>query len=235
MMGKPLSMYKAIFFDAGDTLLTIPEARIIFSRFLARRSFPSEEERVGELLNEAFNLFYYGKQLNPEEVCSPESDRKFWMDLYRFILNRLGAEKHWTEDEIYRCCHELYDEFVNPRHYRLFEDVKVNLERFAGMGLRMGIVSNFAPTLRSILADKGILSYFAPVIVSTEVGLEKPNPAIFRLALQTVGLAASEVLYVGDHDDNDIWAPAQVGIDAVKIKRYDYHTGAGIHSLNELV
>ncbi|MNR61381.1 Phosphoglycolate phosphatase [compost metagenome] len=65
--------------------------------------------------------------------------------------------------------------------------------------------------------------------------MEKPDPAIFRLALQMAGVEASEVLYVGDHETNDIWAPNQVGIDAVRIIRYPYHTGDGIRSLLELI
>ncbi|WP_040952912.1 HAD family hydrolase [Gorillibacterium massiliense] len=233
-MRKPLSGYKAVFFDAGDTLLTIPEARILFSQFLALKSFHNDEQHVGQLLDEAFNLFYYGKQLNPEQVCSPESDRKFWMDLYRFILDRLGAGEQWSEEEIYLVCHELYDEFIDPKHYQLFEDVKANLERFRSLGLRMAVISNFAPTLATILREKEIMNYFDAVIVSTEVGLEKPNPAIFRLALEQTGLAAEDVLYVGDHENNDIWAPAQVGMDAVKISRYTYQADGSIHSLNEL-
>lgn len=234
-MRKPINAYKAIFFDVGDTLMTIPAARVIMQQFLASRSLHREEEQIGSLFTEAFRLFYYGKQLNPDEVCSPESDRVFWMKLYSYILERLGAHDEWTEDEVHRCCHELYDMFTKPEQYQLFDDVKSNLERLKQQGLRLGVISNFAPTLKEILANKGILSYFEPVIVSTEVGLEKPNPDIFRLALREAGLKAEEVLYVGDHDQNDIWAPQQAGIDAVKIKRYDYHSGEGIHSLSELV
>lgn len=234
MMVKPLEQYKAVFFDAGDTLLTIPETRVIFQQALAMRSFPSEEERVEGLLTEAFRLFYYGKQLDPEVVCSPESDREFWVKLYRFILDRLGPPEHWTEEDIHQVCNELYDIFVDPEHYRLFNDVAESLEKLKSMGLRMGIISNFAPTLRNILQVRGILDYFDPIIVSTEVGLEKPNPLIFRLALAESGLEAKDVLYIGDHEQNDIWASAQAGIDSVKINRYDYLKGDGILSLTEL-
>lgn len=231
---KPLHEYKAIFFDVGDTLMTIPAARIILQQFLALRSLHREQDRIGTLFTEAFRTFYYGKQLNPDEVCSPESDRAFWMSIYRHILEQLGAREEWTEDEIHRCCHELYDEFTGPEHYRLFEDVQESLAELEGRGFRLGVVSNFAPTLRSILEDKGIARYFDPLIVSTEVGLEKPNPAIFKLALERSGLGPEEVLYVGDHDQNDIWAPNQAGIAAVKIIRYDYLQGAGIRTLKEL-
>ncbi|MBP1154342.1 MULTISPECIES: HAD-IA family hydrolase [unclassified Paenibacillus] len=233
---KPLEHYKAVFFDVGDTLLTIPAARVIMQQFLASRSFHRGEERIDELFTEAFRLFYYGKQLDPFEACTPESDRAFWMKLYRYILQHLGVEEErWTEEQIHICCHELYDLFTSPQHYALFEDVEECMAALKERGLRLGIISNFATTLRSILEHKRIMHYFDPVIVSTEVGLEKPDPAIFQLSLERSGLAAEDVLYVGDHDLNDIWAPAQAGIDAVKIKRYDYHTGDGIHSLRELL
>lgn len=234
MMHKSLSHYKMIYFDAGDTLLTIPAARLILQQYLALRSMQRDETHIDELFTEAFRLFYYGKQLDPFEVCTPESDRGFWVNLYKYVLQKLGAHEEWSEDEVHACCHELYDIYTAPEHYQLFEDVKDSLSRLQQMGLRLGIVSNFAPTLKAILESKGILDFFDPVIVSTEVGLEKPDPAIFKLALERSGLPAEDILYIGDHDLNDIWAPGQVGIDAVKILRYDYHTGEGIHSLREL-
>jgi putative hydrolase of the HAD superfamily len=236
LLRKPIDQYKAVFFDVGDTLLTIPAARIILREYLAGHELHRDEEAIGELFTESFRLFYYGKPLDAFEACSPESDRAFWMKLYRYILEKLGVqEERWTEEKIHECCHELYDLFTSPQHYALFEDVLECLEGMKQKGLRLGVISNFAPTLASILEDKGIREYFDPVIVSTEVGLEKPDPAIFTLALEKAGLSAHEVLYVGDHERNDIWAPAQIGMDAVRIKRYEYMTGDGIASLKELI
>ena len=233
-MRKPLHAYKMIYFDAGDTLLTIPAARIIMQQYLAARSMQREEEQIGEVLTNAFRLFYYGRQLDAYEACTPESDRAFWVNLYKYVLEHLGADAMWSEDEVHACCHELYDIYTSPQHYQLFDDVKESLAKLQELGLRLGIVSNFAPALRHILADNGILHFFDPVLVSTEVGLEKPDPAIFQLALERSGLEAKDVLYIGDHDKNDIWAPNQVGIDAVKIIRYDDLEGDGIRSLREL-
>jgi putative hydrolase of the HAD superfamily len=233
---KPLNQYKAIFFDAGDTLMTIPESKAIMQRYLSSLGLHRDQERIGELFEEAFRQFYYGKEHGPATVCTPESDRAFWVELYRYILTRLDAGKEsWSEERIGEASRGLYELFTSPEPYALFEDVAEAIAALAGRGFRLGIVSNFAPTLKSILEHKGILHYFHPVVVSTEVGLEKPDPAIFRLALERSGFAADEVLYVGDHDLNDLWAPAQAGIDAVKIKRYAYHTGDGIHSLRELL
>lgn len=225
---------KAIFFDAGDTLLSLPGARAILQKYLSERDHELEQEEIGRLFDEAFRKFYYEKASDGTELCSPESDRLFWAGLYAYVLNGLGIHEHREEEFIHRWSHELYDVFTAPEPYELFDDVKESLERFKRSGYRLGVVSNFAPTLKSILRHKGILDYFDPVVVSTEVGLEKPNPAIFRLALERAGLEPREVLYVGDHDKNDIWAPNQIGIRAVKIKRYAYMSGDGIVSLREL-
>ncbi|NOU92837.1 HAD-IA family hydrolase [Paenibacillus sp. LMG 31456] len=236
ILRKPLNLYKAVFFDVGDTLMTIPAARVIMQQFLAARSLHRAEEEVGDLFTEAFRLFYYGRQLDPFEVCTPESDRAFWMKLYHYILDKLGVqEENWTDERIHQCCHGLYDLFTGPEAYQLFDDVSECIPNLQARGLQLGIISNFAPTLPDILQKKGIAHYFDPIIVSTLVGLEKPDPAIFKLALEQSGLLAEDVLYIGDHDRNDIWAPNQVGIDAVKIKRYDYHSGEGIHTLHELL
>ncbi|WP_127589240.1 HAD-IA family hydrolase [Paenibacillus koleovorans] len=235
MILHPTSPYKAVFFDAGDTLLTVPGARETMRRYFAEREFHRTDTEIGDSFDAAFRLLYYNKPVLGNELCSPESDRLFWVKLYRHMLDDLAAAGHAEEETLHRWCHELYDLFVSPEQYVLFEDVRETLERLQALGYRMAIVSNFAPTLRHILKYMEIDYYFDPIIVSTEVGLEKPNPAIFQLALEQSGLPASQVLYVGDHDQNDIWAPGQVGIQAVKIKRYAYHQGDGIHSLRELL
>lgn len=232
---KPLNSYKAVFLDAGDTLLTIPAARETMRQFLADKSFYREPEHIGTLFDDAFRRFYYEKADEEFEACTPESDRAFWTRLYGFILENLGAAEEATEGQLHEWCHEMYDLFTSPQHYVLFEDVQEVLAELSRREYRLGVVSNFAPTLKAILREKGVLDYFDPVIVSTEVGLEKPNPAIFRLALERSELRPADVLYVGDHEKNDIWAPNQVGIDAVRIKRYSYQQGEGIHSLRELL
>lgn len=233
-MRKTLQAYKGVFFDAGDTLITIPEAQTILVEYLAEHSVPISAEDAARFLQEAMDRFYIRKKRNPEALCSPDAERTFWMDVYRYVLERLGVEQHLTKEEIQECCRELYGLYLEPSRYLLFDDVKPALERLSKAGYRIGLVSNFASELRLILEDKGILSYFDPLVISAEAGVEKPNPAIFRMALEQSGLAAQDVLYVGDHEINDIWAPAQVGMDAVRIKRYPDQTGEGIEGLMQL-
>ena len=233
-MKKPLTEYKAIFFDAGDTLVTIPAAHEIMQAYLDKRSYPRQVEQLESLLAEAITHFYYNKKDYTNEIITPETDRSFWMNIYQFVFRRMEAGEVWTDEEILHCCHELYDVFVSPDYYSLFSDVKSSLKQLQDMGFRLGLISNFAPTLEDICVKQGIRHCFDPFIVSTVVGLEKPNPAIFTLALERAGLEAKDVLYIGDHVTNDIWAPAQVGMDALRIIRYEGFSGEGIRTLTEL-
>ncbi len=214
--------------------MTIPEAHLIVQKFLAERSLHRDPERIGVLFQEAFRTFYYEKTAAGPKVVTPESDRQFWMGIYAFIMEHLDARSEWSAEDVHRVCHELYDHFTGPEYYTLFDDVEPVLTLLRDAGYRLAVISNFAPTLQHILADKGIAHLFETMIVSTEVGLEKPDPAIFSLALERTGLQAEQVLYVGDHAANDVWAPNQIGMDAVRILRYDYQKDEGIRSLWEL-
>lgn len=234
-MEKPITAYKAIFFDAGDTLVTVPAAHEMMSAYLAERSFNPDRATLERMLDQAIAKFYYNKTDYADTACTPESDRAFWIGIYQYVLGRLGADTVWSEEQIHQGCHELYDLFVSPDYYVLFDDVAEVLEQLARRGFRLGLVSNFAPTLRTILDVHGIGHYFDPLVVSTEVGLEKPNPAIFTLALEQAGLSPGDVLYVGDHETNDIWAPREAGIDARRIHRYSSPSPGAMRSLRELL
>src|SRR5690242_8117321 len=99
-MRKSLQQYKMIYFDAGDTLLTIPAAQTILKQYLQRRCLDRDEARIAELFTEAFRLFYYVHKQDAFTVCTPESDRQFWVNLYTYVLHQLGTRQEWTEDEI---------------------------------------------------------------------------------------------------------------------------------------
>jgi HAD superfamily hydrolase (TIGR01509 family) len=87
-------------------------------------------------------------------------------------------------------------------------------------GVRIGVCSNLAlpygPPLLSALPD-------APdaVILSYEVGLVKPDPAIFRLVCDRLGLRPAEILFVGDTPSADVEGPRTVGMPAMLISEFE--------------
>ncbi len=91
----------------------------------------------------------------------------------------------------------------------------------------VGLVSNFdhPPHVRRILSENGWATVFDTIVISSEVGLKKPDPAIFALALQRTGIAPADAIYVGDTHDDFAGAHA-AGIQPIIITRTDSPTDA---------
>ncbi|HEY7039364.1 MAG TPA: HAD family phosphatase [Methylomirabilota bacterium] len=83
---------------------------------------------------------------------------------------------------------------------------------FRARGGRTAFLSNSGPeVMAKVRADRRIDAVFDAVVVSCEVGLSKPDPRIYRLCLDRLGLAAAQVLFVDDRADN-IDGAARVGL-----------------------
>ncbi|MDR0661693.1 MAG: HAD family hydrolase [Prevotellaceae bacterium] len=80
------------------------------------------------------------------------------------------------------------------------------------------LVSNFYGNLQSVIKDFGIHQYFTTIVESAIIGVRKPNPEIFRIALQDLSISASEAIIVGDSYKNDMVPAQQLGCIAVWLK-----------------
>ncbi|HOX06527.1 MAG TPA: HAD family hydrolase [Planctomycetota bacterium] len=108
------------------------------------------------------------------------------------------------------------------RHYeagvRLFPDALPCLEALAGRPV--GIITNGASELqRAKLRQAGLLDRFSPVLVSGDIGIDKPDPRIFQEAARLAGRAPLECLYVGDRLETDALAAARAGMTGVWLDR----------------
>mgnify|MGYP001115721675 CR=1 FL=1 len=83
---------------------------------------------------------------------------------------------------------------------------------------KLGIISNAWPYLESLLRLLGLWDYFESVIISAQVGLCKPNPAIYELALQTLRLSAEQAIFVDDLPANVVVAD-RLGFKALWLVR----------------
>ncbi|MCS6840260.1 MAG: HAD family hydrolase [Roseiflexus sp.] len=90
-----------------------------------------------------------------------------------------------------------------------------------GARYRLGLVTNGPSwSQRSKIERFDLASYMHAIIVSEEVGVAKPDPQIFRIALNALAVAPDEALFVGDSPENDLWGAAQAGIPAIWVNRH---------------
>ena len=90
---------------------------------------------------------------------------------------------------------------------------------------KLALVSNFDHPrhVRKYLSEYGIEKLFESIIISGEVGVKKPDPNIFKPALSATGLTPSEVIYVGDTEE-DVEAAEAARIMPIKIRRQNEYS-----------
>lgn len=85
---------------------------------------------------------------------------------------------------------------------RLDEELVALLREVRALGLKTGLLSNHPTNLRRLLARHELMALFDAVVISAEEGLMKPDPAIYRLILERLGLAPEEAVFVDDWRPN---------------------------------
>lgn len=217
-------MYQAVFFDAFNTLFGTRWAKDSH----ARRS--PLQQALKELLHDldAHLQATYGRaRVNPRDQVSCPA-RVFaaiadWTGLARTGPLALLRRK---EENV-------------QRWFRVYSDAISTLQALSEC-CRLGIISNAWPYLEPLLRLLGLWPYFASVIISAQVGLIKPNPAIYELALCRLGISAEQAIFVDDIPENVV-AAERVGLKGLWLTRG--HVSAGplyrhltqIHSLQEVV
>ncbi|WP_240041284.1 HAD family hydrolase [Paenibacillus ginsengarvi] len=116
-----------------------------------------------------------------------------------------------------------------PVEWRAYDGARETLQYLRSLGYRLGLISNWDESARTVLARNGLDELLDEIVVSSEVGIEKPHPDIFRLALSKVGVSASESLYVGDNYYDDVIGSQKVGMHCLLINA---HGNRGIEELS---
>jgi putative hydrolase of the HAD superfamily len=215
---------ECVLFDAVDTLLApAPSFQGRFVAVAAEHGVPLEEAAVDAAVAAAAREAAW-----PEDWTDPATQRAFWLGFYREVLGSLGH----SQEEL---AEALFQAFSDPAGYRLFDGVRPALDELAGRGMTLGLVSNFEPWLDEVLALQGIADRFAAVAISGTLGVAKPDPRIFKAALDEAGADPAATVHVGDQPVNDVAGALAAGITPVLIDRFGRHPGAGgAHRVEDL-
>lgn len=205
-----------VFFDAGGTLLDPhPSFAALFASSCQAMGYDVTDEQVNvvqdrlaphltELVEEA--------DLPHAPSLSEEASYAFWTFTYRRFLGELGID-----DEAMTA--KLYETFSSTNSYRLYEDVRPALDSIEVAGYRIGLISNFDSWLEKMLIEMEVGHIFDPSVISGMVGVEKPDPEIYRIAVQRAGVEPTRAVHVGDSPRMDIEPSALVGITPILIDR----------------
>jgi putative hydrolase of the HAD superfamily len=110
---------------------------------------------------------------------------------------------------------------VSQAHWLPETDARPLLEQLKGAGYRIGLISNAndAQDVRTLIDKGNFAPFFEITLISAEVGLRKPHPGIFKLALDFFNARPEEAVMVGDTLGADILGANNLGISSVWISR----------------
>lgn len=201
-------MIRTVTFDAANTLirLAVPVGQTYAD--VARRFGVALDPLR---LNTAFLRAWKEAPPLPDEVGPRLDDgRSWWSDLVAATLTFAEGQV----ESFPQYFDAVYQEFTRPGIWQLMPGIADLLARLAQTNLRLGVVSNFDRRLYLILQNLDILDRFEHVIISSEVGADKPSPRIFAEVLRRFQVGANEALHVGDEEETDGAGARAVGMSA---------------------
>ncbi len=206
-------MTRAVFLDAAGTLFRLSRSVGWHYRDVALRHGADLAEAD---LNGAFRSAWKDAAA-PSETggARPDDDRGWWRALVERVLDECGSASALNRDAYFT---ELWNEFTRPGVWELFPETLEVLTALEGR-VRLAVVSNFDSRLRTILSHLGIAEFFDDIVISSEVGADKPSPKIFSTALARAGVHASDALHVGDEPEADWLGAERAGLRAFRLQR----------------
>jgi putative hydrolase of the HAD superfamily len=203
---------KAIFFDAVGTLFYLTKT--------VGDHYALVGEEIGLILNaqQLDRAFYTAWKKMPQRpaIDGPREgdDKGWWRELVNLVLDQSAPSlSELDRDNFFEIA---YEHFAEAGVWELHPEVIDVLEKLRPQ-FQLAVISNFDGRLRFILEHLGISSFFSHVFISSEIGADKPDPEIFRRALEFIGLRANQVLHVGDDSERDWKAAAEAGLSVFQL------------------
>jgi putative hydrolase of the HAD superfamily len=224
-----LNRFQGVFFDAGDTLITADPPLREVALTLATQLFPDLAPPLVLSALAAARAFFSQYYLH---YASQEEDRLL-ADMAQAMRTAL-REKADVDVDFLPFVKQVRDAI----RYRPFPDVLPTLRSLCRWGKTLAVVSNWDPALPTLLAEVGLAEFFAFILPSAEIGVEKPDGRIFSVALQRLGLEPQEVVHIGDSYEADVVGARAVGITPILLDREDkarYQDVIRIGRLTELI
>src|SRR4029079_11100179 len=107
------------------------------------------------------------------------------------------------------------------------------LQHLAEAGVKLAVVANWDVSLHDVLERVGLARGFEAVVTAAAVGAAKPDPRPFAVALECLGVEASQCLHVGDDASTDVAGAEAAGMSALLVDR-SARTAGALADLTEL-
>ena len=196
---------KAVSFDVGGTLIVpSPSVGVVYARVAARLGLGEFDPGQLDL---GFRSTFQARILVG-----------YTLDEWREVVRRTfePVTPHADDPTLFEA---LWNEFLKPEVWRVFDEVVPVLEHLRLSGVRLAVTSNWDCRLATTLKNLDLEQYFEVILASTEVGSPKPDAAVFNETARRLRLEPSEILHVGDSRREDFEGAKTAGYQVVLLDR----------------
>ncbi|MEC7948280.1 MAG: HAD-IA family hydrolase [Myxococcota bacterium] len=198
-MPAPASI-RALSLDAGGALLHPRESvAATYSRVARAHGGQRTVPEVDKAFREAMSRNSPGQRYVGD-------GRPYWRDVVRIATG--------VEDDA--CFEVLYRHYASAAAWCIAPGAVPALDRWRTAGGRVAVVSDWDDRLRPLLSELGLDDLLDTTIISAEVGVEKPDPAIFLAAVEELNVSPSQVVHLGDSPRRDVEGARAVGMHAME-------------------
>lgn len=222
----------AVFFDAGGVLWDLePSVADMFEAELSARGARVDRASLDAAVREADRLTddRFAQVGGGDEAA-------LWKEYDRIVLDRLGLTE--VSDGLAEAMSaRMRDVTGKEESWVPYPDAVPALQAVKHRDFKVGLISNATELARRVLKRLEMEEFFDVVVISDEVGVRKPDPRIFRLALGRVGVAPSRAMYFGDRPATDVVGAASAGMRGVLVDRRGTYPGSrylSVKSLDEI-
>lgn len=212
-----MKQYKAIFIDWDDTIgdfigAASTSLHEIYDMYHMTDYFESYDE---------FYHLYHSHNLQLWQLYGDDKVTKefLWVDRFRWPILHGSKSQVVPSAQIDELAYQIGEDFLRltTAHFSLLPGAE-ELVRYLAQKYPLVVLSNgFIEVQYDKINRSGLRDCFAHIVLSEEVGCQKPNPRIYETALQLCGMRAEEVLMIGDSWYSDIRGAINVGIDQLWI------------------
>jgi putative hydrolase of the HAD superfamily len=207
---------KAVLFDMFDTLVIIQKEHAFYS--------PAVKSMHNYILQHGFQVSFpdfRDAYIKARDALYEEADKDFSEPHFNVrvknalaLLGYLNPNPILVQGATEAFCSEF-------RKYVVVDENAVDALHQIKDSYQLGLVSNFAvpECVEQLLQQYRLRDCFQTVVVSAAVNMRKPNPEIFKFALQKLQVTAAEAVFVGDTIDADVVGPKQVGLKTIYLDR----------------
>ena len=154
----------------------------------------------------------------PVRNRDPAATKRFFAEYERLVLQGAGVEV--DSDRAWEVWLRVRQQRYEMTRY---DDVLPTFDLLKQQGLTLGMISNMNRPGGELAASMGLTPYLDLAVTSGEVGVEKPHPAIYRMALERAGSEPHETVHVGDQLTSDVEGARAVDINPVLLDRDGNH------------